>query len=258
MRTETLAECVTLYCGDCREVLPTLSKVDAVVTSPPYNTLQHDAKPGGMHASSGGALNFIKKVHDAYRDDKPEIEYQEWLRGIIAQCLAVCRGLVWVNHKVRFRSKVGIHPITFLPFHLYSEIIWHRDGAIAFNSKRYAPSHESVFAFGTPHYWDDSENMRLTVWSIPSVKGQEHPCPYPIDLVCPLIRASCPPDGVTLDPFMGSGTTGVAAVKLGRKFIGIEIEPKYFDIACRRISDALKQPDLFIEQPKTAKQEVLL
>ena len=54
---------------------------------------------------------------------------------------------------------------------------------------------------------------------------------------------------------MGSGTTGVAAVKLGRKFIGIEIEPKYFDIAVRRISDALKQPDLFIERPKPAKQE---
>ena len=56
---------------------------------------------------------------------------------------------------------------------------------------------------------------------------------------------------------MGSGTTGVAAVKLGRKFVGIEIEPKYFDIACRRISEALKQPDLFIEPPKPLKKEAL-
>ena len=54
---------------------------------------------------------------------------------------------------------------------------------------------------------------------------------------------------------MGSGTTGVAAVKMGRKFIGIEIEPKYFDVACRRISDALKQPDMFVAPPKPAKQE---
>jgi DNA modification methylase len=61
-----------------------------------------------------------------------------------------------------------------------------------------------------------------------------------------------------LDPFMGSGTTGVAAVKLGRRFIGIEIEPKYFEIACRRISEALKQPDLFIEKPKPVKQESFL
>jgi DNA modification methylase len=61
-----------------------------------------------------------------------------------------------------------------------------------------------------------------------------------------------------LDPFMGSGTTGVACVKLGRKFVGIEIEPKYFDIACKRISEALKQPDFFVEKPKPAKQEALL
>ena len=67
------------------------------------------------------------------------------------------------------------------------------------------------------------------------------------------------PDAHTiLDPFMGSGTTGVACVKLGRKFIGIEIEPKYFDIACRRIGDELKRPQLFPhEQPKPAKQEVM-
>jgi DNA modification methylase len=61
-----------------------------------------------------------------------------------------------------------------------------------------------------------------------------------------------------LDPFMGSGTTGVASVKLGRKFIGIEIEPKYFEIACKRIGDALKQPDMFIEKPKPLKQEMML
>jgi DNA modification methylase len=67
------------------------------------------------------------------------------------------------------------------------------------------------------------------------------------------------PDAETiLDPFMGSGTTGVACAKLGRTFIGIEREPSYFDIACRRIEAAYKQPDLFIEKPKPAKQEAML
>jgi hypothetical protein len=61
-----------------------------------------------------------------------------------------------------------------------------------------------------------------------------------------------------LDPFMGSGTTGVACVKLGRRFIGIEVEERYFTIACRRVEAATKQPDLFIEQPKPAKQLSLL
>ncbi|MFN8992864.1 MAG: DNA methyltransferase, partial [Pseudomonadota bacterium] len=83
----------------------------------------------------------------------------------------------------------------------------------------------------------------------------DHPTQKPIEVMRWVI-GHLPDDARTiLDPFMGSGTTGVAAVKLGRKFIGIEIEPKYFDIACKRISDALKQPDMFIERPKPVKQE---
>jgi site-specific DNA-methyltransferase (adenine-specific) len=80
----------------------------------------------------------------------------------------------------------------------------------------------------------------------------EHPSQKPVDLLIWLLKTYTLHEQTILDPFMGSGTTGVAAVKLGRKFIGIEIEPKYFDIACRRITDALKQPDLFIEKPKPA------
>ena len=64
-------------------------------------------------------------------------------------------------------------------------------------------------------------------------------------------------EGTVLDPFMGSGTTGVACAKLGRKFIGIEIEPKYFDIACKRIEKAYAQPDMFIERPAAPKQEAM-
>jgi site-specific DNA-methyltransferase (adenine-specific)/modification methylase len=83
-----------------------------------------------------------------------------------------------------------------------------------------------------------------------------HPSQKPIALMRWCIeQAGVSESGIILDPFMGSGTTGVAAVKLGRKFIGIEIEPKYFDIACRRISEALKQPDMFIERPAPPKQE---
>ena len=85
-------------------------------------------------------------------------------------------------------------------------------------------------------------------------RDKEHPTQKPVEVMkwCLGFVADAK---TILDPFMGSGTTGVAAVKLGRKFIGIEIEPKYFDIACRRISEALKQPDLFIERPAPAKQE---
>lgn len=85
-----------------------------------------------------------------------------------------------------------------------------------------------------------------------------HPTTKPLELMEWCIQQLPHESSVVLDPFMGSGTTGVACVKLGRKFVGIEIEPKYFDIACKRISSALKQPDFFVEKPKPAKQEALL
>ena len=238
---------VRLYCGDCMEILSELADnaVDIVVTSPPYNTLTPNAKPSGMHASTGGALNFITKMHTAYADDKPEQEYQNWLQTIVADCMRVSRGLVWVNHKVRYREGVGLHPVRFLPFPIYQEVIWHRDGAIAFNCKRYAPSHESLYAFGKPHYWDDAFNTRLTVWFIPSEKGKSHPCPFPLSLVTTPIASSCPEGGTVLDPFMGSGTTGVACVKEQRAFVGIELDRGYFDGAVARIDRVLDQKVLF-------------
>ena len=91
-----------------------------------------------------------------------------------------------------------------------------------------------------------------------SLRTKGHPCPRPLNGTKHLLDALSEKGDIILDPFMGSGTTGVAAVKLGRRFIGIEIEPKYFDIARRRITQALAQPDLFIEAPKRAVQEVLL
>jgi hypothetical protein len=85
--------------------------------------------------------------------------------------------------------------------------------------------------------------------------GRGHPHQKPVSL-CETLLQKLPSECIILDPFMGSGTTGVAAVKLGRKFIGIEIEPKYFDIACKRIQAALDAPDMFMEAPKPAKQEI--
>ena len=87
---------------------------------------------------------------------------------------------------------------------------------------------------------------------------RQHPTQKPVEVMRWILANYSKESDLVCDPFMGSGTTGVAAVNLGRKFIGIEIESKYFDIACRRIGDALKQPDMFIEKPKAAVQELML
>jgi DNA modification methylase len=96
------------------------------------------------------------------------------------------------------------------------------------------------------------------VLSYRTVTAGRHPTEKPVALISDLIANAVKRLDTILDPFMGSGTTGVAAVRLGRKFIGIEIEPKYFDIACRRIDEALRAPDMFIERPKPVKQESML
>jgi len=89
----------------------------------------------------------------------------------------------------------------------------------------------------------------LSVWPLGFDRDQnEHPCAFPVVLAARPIASSVPDDGLTLDPFMGSGTTGVACAQLGRRFVGIEIEPKYFEIAVKRIDQELRQGRLFEEK----------
>ena len=94
---------------------------------------------------------------------------------------------------------------------------------------------------GKPNYWNDESNKLMSVWNHAPVHDDNHPCSYPKEIPSKIIVASCPVNGTVLDPFMGSGTTGVACVQTGRNFIGIEIEPKYYEIAEKRIKEAQMQ-----------------
>ncbi len=106
--------------------------------------------------------------------------------------------------------------------------------------------------------WNADDRLVPNVFARMPPRERNHPNEKPLDVMERVIETHSNVGDLILDPFMGSGTTGVAAVKLGRKFTGIEIEPKYFDIACRRISDALARPNLFVEPPKPSKQESFL
>jgi DNA modification methylase len=223
-RIETIAEGVTLYLGDCREILPTLGKVDAVVTDPPYG-IGRDGKPPST-SSHGG--------HKGY-------EFMGWDNSapasetFAAVLSAAENHIIWgANY---FPSM--LRPSMGWLFWDKGQRIDQSDGELAYTNLNQALR---VFTLNRAAIAKD---------------GAVHPTQKPVELMGWCLGFL--PDAQTiLDPFMGSGTTGVAAVKLGRKFIGIEIEPKYFDIACRRVEEATKQQDLFIEKPKPAVQLGLL
>ncbi len=237
-----------LYCGDCAEILPDIDPVDAVIYSPPYNTIAPTAKPSGLHAERSNGVNAWMAKQGGYEDQKDEQKYQEWQQQILEMCLKIAP-VVWINHKTRYRDGYGIHPLHFYNAPLFAEVIWDRGGSMALNCGRFAPSFEYWFAFGKPKKWNSEVNKLMSVWRITPGEGKgkdnDHPCPYPTRLVEPII-SGCVFDGGCLDPFMGSGTTGVAAMNLEKRFIGIERERKYFDIACERISQAQAQGRLAI------------
>jgi len=227
-RIEHLAEGVTLYLGDCREILPSLGRVDAVVTDPPYGINENSDKV----ASRGKAARAID--YGKFDWDKERID---------VETLALVRAAgTW---QIIFGGNYfPLPPATCW-------LVWDKLNG------------DNDFADCELAWTNLPKAVRRIQWRwngmIRAEKGvREHPTQKPREVMKWCIEHLPSDTHTILDPFMGSGTTGVAAVKLGRKFIGVEIEPKYFDIACRRIAEALKQPDLFVEKPKPPKQEAFL
>jgi len=185
----------TLYLGNCLDIFPTLSGIDAVITDPPYPD---------QHVEIFKALDFAPQMFT----------------------LTDCKQLIFWSAKAEF-------PLDYSAIH-----IWHKTGS-EFTSyerifERNGQSIYSVFK-GNPISNKTMARFAKDVW-------YDHPTQKPVSLMLTLAKKT---NGTILDPFMGSGTTGVAAMQLGRKFIGIEIEPKYFDIACERIEDSQRQKKLF-------------
>jgi len=223
MREEVIGDC-RLLLGDCREVLPTLGKVDCVVTDPPYGMafrsnyrlVKHDAIKNDCDAESLLLAYSINAAHSKY---------------------ILCR---WDNLSEVPRPSSCI---TWVKNNWSMGDLQH-EHARQTESILFYPGAEHFFPAGRP----------TDVLEVPRTGNNYHPTEKPRELMEAIVRWTY---GTILDPFMGSGTTGVACVKLGRKFIGIEIEPKYFDIACKRIEAATKEPRLPLPEPKPVQQSLL-
>jgi DNA modification methylase len=204
----------TLYLGDCMDILPTLDKVDAVITDPPYGINENSKK-----VASRGKLAAPKDYGDFDWDKAPPPDALIEL----------------IRTKGQYQAFFGGNYFTLPPTSCW--LVWDKlNGSNDFADCELAWTN-----------WPKAVRRLQWRWNGMIRQGNEeryHPTQKPLEVMKWVIEL-CPKANTILDPFMGSGTTGVAAVQMGRKFIGIEREPKYFEIACKRIEDAQRVSDMF-------------
>jgi len=216
----------TLYLGDCMDILPTLDKVDAVITDPPYGIGESSKK-----VASRGKLASPKDYGDFDWDKAPPPD-------ILIEL---------IRTKSQYQAFFGGNYFTLPPTSCW--LVWDKlNGNNDFADCELAWTN-----------WPKAVRRLQWRWNGMIRQGNEerhHPTQKPLEVMKWVITL-CPKSNIILDPFMGSGTTGVAAIQMGRKFIGIEREPKYFDIACKRIEQAAAQGQLFDTEKTKQIQEAM-
>lgn len=316
----------TLYLGDCMEVLPTLGKVDAVITDPPYGVLDEawdDMDQRELSRFNMAWLSAVRPLSDTLISFFGELT-REQFQALLSMLYPKVRQLIWSKNGgqmaadrfffsyesiflcypgERYEVEESAQPKSLLVAALISAarssvgmskgavdmLIRGKKTGLCYRWEEAAciPTEEQAAALKAhlplgPDFDRAIKEARaardlvlvsarantaasaskhaakatdVLTFSPPAGKG--HPCEKPVALLARLLDALPDADAI-LDPFMGSGTTGVAAVQLGRKFIGIEREPKYFDIACKRIEQAVSQGQLFAPVQSQPVQESLL
>ena len=350
-RTEVIGDC-TLMLGDCRDILPTLGRVDAVVTDPPYNGVKADDWDN-QWADDADFLTWVREIAGMLADRMEFNSSLYWFASpqMAARIECVLRDFIEVKNHITWdksegRKGVGGTGIDVTALRCFWSASSER---VIFGESRFAAGASSsaddaaldasgygqacqrgkasVFGdymraefarakvtnkqiarlfpsktggmTGCVSNWllglniptaeqyetirrhlnatPEAEFLRREyeglrrpffaapgdqwgdVWRFGLDRDAEHPTQKPLDLMLHIVGISSRPDSTILDPFMGSGTTGVACARLGRKFVGIERERAYFDIACRRIEAEHRRPRLALPEPVRApKQEAML
>lgn len=242
------ADGVTLYHGDCLDILPLLTeRFDLVFTSPPYN-MGHSTG-GGVFGARGGGGKWQNPAlaggYGAHDDNMNHDEYVAWQRTVIATLWRVLSesGAIFYNHKPRIFDGLCVLPTTYLPNDmvefLRQELIWARAGGINFSPSFYLPTHERILVIAKTMWRLKSKGASGVgdVWAFSQEMQNPHPAPFPIELPARAIE-TCAPTSV-LDPFSGSGTTLRAAKNAGVRGVGIELEERFCEQTAERLSQGV-------------------
>lgn len=248
IKTEHISDSVTLHLGDCRDVLPIVGKVDVVATDPPYGITENRWDTPAPFAVLWGIPSpvFVLTASQPFTA-AAVMSNTAWFR----------HEWIWIKNRgsnfantVREPMKEHESVLVFAKDRwTYNKQMQDRTGSggerveygVAFRS---ASKNYREFE-GRDHATLPKERVPSS-WQKFNTEVGLHPTQKPVPLFAYLLRTYSNEGDLVLDPFMGSGTTGVAAVKEGRRFVGIEREPAYFDAACKRISEVAKQPDMFV------------
>ncbi len=227
-----------VHCGDAVELMGRLpaASIGLVVTSPPYNL--RNSTGNGMKSRGGKWKNAqLKQGYDTHADAMPHEQYVGWQRECLSAMMRLLHedGAIFYVHKWRVQAGLLQDRSDILRgFPVRQVIIWQRAGGLNFNGGYFLPTYEVVYLICKPDFRLVPGAIGMgDVWRIPPERNNPHPAPFPVALAQRCIESSTAP--LVLDPFMGSGTTAIAAEACGRNWIGIDISPSYCKLAVERI-----------------------
>lgn len=233
---------ITIYHGDCMDVMPSLpdEHVDIAVTSPPYNmALSPGGNGRGMYLQSrAGKGERFRDGYGLHNDAMPRDEYDGWQRTCLAEIWRVVKAGIFYNNRSRIEHGVLHLPLDLnfgLP--LKQWIVWDRGTGIDVNVRHFCTRHELIFVFAKPDFAlvDHSASGMGDVWNIGMGRDEPgHPATFPESLPNRCITATGARS--VIDPFMGSGTTLIAAQRLGVRAIGIETTERFCEMAATRLA----------------------
>lgn len=237
-----------IICGDVIEELRKIpsGSIDVIVTSPPYNL--KNSTGNGMKDGRGGkwANAALQKGYSHHDDCMPHDKYVKWQRDCLTEMMRIIPedGAIFYNHKWRVQNGLLQDRQDIVSgFPVRQIIIWRRKGGFNFNAGYFVPTYEVIYLIAKKNFkLAPKANGYGDVWEFTQEMKNDHPAAFPVELINRIISSTNAK--TILDPFMGSGTTAIAALNNGRNYLGIDLSPEYCESAVKRIKKHKAQQSL--------------